>query len=116
MPSLRSKQSWPLGVNKGPNKLMLTKRGQTQMLGHIVGDYFYTPDIGKDKWEVWGLSDLTPVEVHEISITESKDITLKPCACCGKKKHVDQMKTCMHAQMHRYVCDTKCMSEFYKKL
>jgi hypothetical protein len=62
MPSLRSKQSWPLGVNKGPNLLMLTKRGQTQMLGHVVGDYFYTPDVGKDKWEVWALSDLTLIE------------------------------------------------------
>tara|TARA_Y100000780_G_scaffold182463_1_gene168487 strand:- start:3074 stop:3313 length:240 start_codon:yes stop_codon:yes gene_type:complete len=23
------------------------------------------------------------------------------------------MKTCMHNQMHRYVCDAKCMNDFY---
>ena len=26
------------------------------------------------------------------------------------------MKTCMHNQMHRYVCDTKCMNDFYNPL
>ena len=35
------------------------------------------------------------------------------CAACGKEKPVGEMKTCMHAQMHRYVCDSKCMNDFY---
>jgi hypothetical protein len=49
-------------------------------------------------------------------MTECKEIKLKRCACCGTEKQVYQMKVCMHAQMHRYVCDTKCMNDFYKKL
>ena len=39
--------------------------------------------------------------------------TMKRCAACGKEKPVSTMKTCMHAQMHRYVCDSKCMHDFY---
>jgi hypothetical protein len=42
--------------------------------------------------------------------------TLKKCASCRKEKPVENMETCMHAQMHRYVCDSKCMSDFYKNL
>ncbi|MDH1234442.1 hypothetical protein [Stutzerimonas stutzeri] len=37
----------------------------------------------------------------------------RKCSACGKKKAVSEMKTCMHNQMHRYVCDTKCMNDFY---
>ena len=39
--------------------------------------------------------------------------TMKRRAACGKEKPVSTMKTCMHAQMHRYVCDSKCMHDFY---
>lgn len=39
--------------------------------------------------------------------------TVKRCAACRKEKPVSEMKTCMHAQMHRYVCDSKCMRDFY---
>jgi hypothetical protein len=35
------------------------------------------------------------------------------CAACRKEKPVHAMKTCMHHQMHRYVCDAKCMDDFY---
>jgi len=38
---------------------------------------------------------------------------VKRCSACGTKKPVSEMKTCMHAQMHRYVCNTKCMNDFY---
>lgn len=38
---------------------------------------------------------------------------VKRCAACGKENHVAEMKTCMHNQMHRYVCDMKCMDDFY---
>ncbi|AMJ98568.1 hypothetical protein [Alteromonas macleodii] len=65
MAALKRKQNWPLGVDKGKRVLMQTSSGQLQMLGHCVGDYFYTPDIGVDKWEVWKLSDLTPVPALE---------------------------------------------------
>src|SRR5690606_19708334 len=34
-------------------------------------------------------------------------------AACGNEKPVSEMETCMHAQMHRYVCDLKCMIDFY---
>lgn len=61
MAALKRKQNWPLGVDKGKRVLMQTSCGQLLMWGHCVGDYFYTPDIGVDKWEVWKLSDLTPV-------------------------------------------------------
>jgi hypothetical protein len=61
MSALKRKQNWPLGVEKGARILMQTKSGQLQMLGYCVGEYFYTPDIGKDKWEVWSLSDLSSV-------------------------------------------------------
>lgn len=61
MSALKRKQNWPLGVEKGARVLMQTKSGQLQMLGYCMGEYFYTPDIGKDKWEVWSLSDLSSV-------------------------------------------------------
>lgn len=38
---------------------------------------------------------------------------LKRCAACRKERPVSDMKTCMHNQMHRYVCDSKCMHDFY---
>ena len=38
---------------------------------------------------------------------------LTKCAACRKEKPVSEMKTCMHNQMHRYVCDAKCMHDFY---
>ena len=38
---------------------------------------------------------------------------VKRCSACGKEKPVAEMKTCMHNQMHRYVCDMKCMDDFY---
>ncbi|WP_010486843.1 hypothetical protein [Pseudomonas sp. S9] len=38
---------------------------------------------------------------------------VKRCAACGKEKPVIEMKVCMHNQMHQYVCDSKCMSDFY---
>lgn len=62
MAALRRKQKWPLGVAKGPVCLMQTKRGSTLMNGHVVGDHFYTPDVGNDRWEVWALTDLNAVE------------------------------------------------------
>lgn len=61
MAALKRKQNWLLGVEKGVRVLMHTESGQLQMLGHCVGEYFYTPDIGKDKWEIWNLSDLSTV-------------------------------------------------------
>lgn len=39
--------------------------------------------------------------------------SLKRCAACGEERPVSEMKTCMHNQMHRYVCDSKCMHDFY---
>ena len=39
--------------------------------------------------------------------------TMNRCAACGKEKPVGEMEICMHAQMHRYVCDSKCMHDFY---
>lgn len=38
---------------------------------------------------------------------------MKKCAACRAEKPVSEMKTCMHNQMHNYVCDSKCMSDFY---
>lgn len=60
--SVQRDQPWPIGVNKGPTNLMQTNCGNIVMLGHVIGDYFYTPDIGKDKWEIWSLSDLMPIK------------------------------------------------------
>lgn len=37
----------------------------------------------------------------------------KRCAACRQEKPVSEMKVCMHNQMHRYVCDMKCMNDFY---
>ncbi|WP_165677428.1 hypothetical protein [Metapseudomonas otitidis] len=37
----------------------------------------------------------------------------KRCAACRKEKPVSEMKVCMHAEMHYYVCDSKCMHDFY---
>ena len=38
---------------------------------------------------------------------------VKRCAACGKENPVSEMEVCMHLQMHRYVCDSKCMTDFY---
>ena len=39
----------------------------------------------------------------------------KACASCGKERSIHTMKVCMDSrQMHRYVCDQRCMIEFYK--
>ena len=37
------------------------------------------------------------------------------CKCANCRKEIAQATAtiCMHAQMHRYVCNTKCMNEFY---
>tara|TARA_Y100001934_G_C12369775_1_gene785623 strand:- start:1092 stop:1295 length:204 start_codon:yes stop_codon:yes gene_type:complete len=59
MPALKRKQDWPVGIAKGKRVLMQASGGHLLMLGHCVGDCFYTPDIGVDKWEVWKLSELT---------------------------------------------------------
>ena len=37
----------------------------------------------------------------------------KRCAACRNEKPVSEMKVCMHSQMHYYVCDAKCMHDFY---
>lgn len=62
MPAIKRKQSWPLGVSKGPTQLMQTKSGQILMSGHVIGDYFYTPDEGVDKWEIWQMDNLVPAQ------------------------------------------------------
>lgn len=37
------------------------------------------------------------------------------CAACGKDIEQSQADVCMDSrQMHRYVCDSKCMSDFYE--
>lgn len=38
---------------------------------------------------------------------------VKRCAACGKESPVSEMEICMHNQMHQYVCDSKCMRDFY---
>ena len=40
---------------------------------------------------------------------------VKRCAACGKENPVSEMKVCMQHQMHRYVCDSKCMTDFYNQ-
>lgn len=35
------------------------------------------------------------------------------CAYCRKEKPLSEMKVCMDAGLHRYVCDSKCMTNFY---
>lgn len=45
-------------------------------------------------------------------MTEELEV-IKRCVACRKEKPVSQMKVCMHAQMHNYVCDSKCMNDFY---
>lgn len=38
----------------------------------------------------------------------------KRCAACGTSRKVSEMLTCMDSRpMHRYVCNTKCMKDFY---
>ena len=46
-----------------------------------------------------------------VAMTDKPEV--QRCAACGTEKPVSEMKTCMHAQMHRYVCDMKCMNDFY---
>jgi len=38
----------------------------------------------------------------------------RKCAACGTEKPLVDMKVCMDSlSMRRYVCDSKCMIEFY---
>ncbi len=46
-----------------------------------------------------------------MSLTEE----IRKCACCGKSQPVSGMSITMVAQMHRYVCDSTCMINLYKK-
>ena len=46
-------------------------------------------------------------------MTDYKLVPVERCAACGNAKPVSEMETCMHNQMHRYVCDSKCMNDFY---
>jgi len=46
-------------------------------------------------------------------MTDYKLVPVKQCAACGNAQPVSEMKICMHNQMHRYVCDSKCMNDFY---
>jgi hypothetical protein len=47
------------------------------------------------------------------STSDVERVVMRKCAACGAEKPVKEMKTCMQNQMHRYVCDSKCMVEFY---
>lgn len=41
-------------------------------------------------------------------------VVMRKCAACGQERPLAEMKTCMDSRpMHRYVCDTKCMIQFY---
>lgn len=54
---------------------------------------------------------------HETLSAQGKvDVTvMRKCASCGKEKPIEDMKICMDSRpMHRYVCDAKCMKDFYK--
>lgn len=62
MAAIKRKQRWPLGVSRGSTQLMQTKSGSILMWGHVIGEYFYTPDVGEDRWEIWRLSDLAPAQ------------------------------------------------------
>jgi hypothetical protein len=43
-----------------------------------------------------------------------KRIVMRNCATCGREGDVSKMQTCIDwRQMHRYVCDAKCMKKFY---
>lgn len=48
-----------------------------------------------------------------IKASPLQKIVMRKCATCGKEKPVSEMQTCMHNQMHNYVCDSKCMTKFY---
>lgn len=39
---------------------------------------------------------------------------MKRCSACGKWCNVKNMKVTMSNQMHRYVCSSKCLVDFYK--
>ena len=42
-------------------------------------------------------------------------LEMSKCAACGKEKPWKEMLVCMdYRQMHRYVCNSKCMKAFYK--
>ncbi len=63
----------------------------------------------------------TPEEMqtalHRLSrvTSDAKAEILQKCANCGKEKSAKELSVCMdYRQMHRYVCDSKCMAQFYK--
>ena len=59
----------------------------------------------------WDLSDYPDEQQADSNPLEH--VVMCKCANCRKEIAQATAKVCMHAQMHRYVCDTKCMNEFY---
>jgi len=49
-----------------------------------------------------------------LSVDDAAKRYYKNCVTCGKVKAIKTMKTCMHNGMHGYVCNSKCMVDFYK--
>lgn len=73
MGALKRKQPWPAGVDKGARTVMQTQDEQILMGGYVVEEFFYTPDIGRDKWEIWNLSDLKGIDVPALPNKENNE-------------------------------------------
>ena len=55
------------------------------------------------------------IRIRNMAMAITVPAESKPCASCGIEQPASEMKVCMDSrQMHRYVCDSKCMIEFYK--
>lgn len=52
-------------------------------------------------------------KAHKNSASDVERVVMHKCAACGIERPLNTMEVCMHNQMHRYVCDMKCMIKFY---
>lgn len=77
----------------------------------VSSKVYFMSEIERVAYKVLPLAKL-----DESMYLDVKAATLKSCACCGKRNDVHEMKVCMHAQMHRYVCDNVCMNKFYDEM
>lgn len=65
---VKRNQTLPLDVDKSKGtRMLIADNGALMMLGYFFGKCFYTPDLGKDNWEVWDLSNVTLEVVDNVT-------------------------------------------------
>ena len=60
------------------------------------------------------MNEATENKAADAVAGQAQRVVMRRCAACDKEKPLSEMKTCMDSRpMHRYVCNTECMIQFY---